>query len=187
MSGASMNWIADYLTDQNVIWEKMDLPVKELWLTGTRPEWNKVIIDQCGRSPVKLKEVLDSNPETKMMFEIAQVDDRPILVRFDDEKLKVLDGMHRTIAAIREGKQTITAFVAKHKGTPKPYCEPHVVYDLLKAYHRKLNSDKESLIVALRYLRKSYANVDDLLKNRFSKSWMPDDEIQKIIKESLEG
>lgn len=38
LSGASMNWIADYLTDKNVVWEKTELGVMDLWLTGTRPE-----------------------------------------------------------------------------------------------------------------------------------------------------
>ena len=119
------------------------------------------------------------------MFLDAKYEDIPILIRFEDDKYKVLDGMHRTIAAIREGKETIQAFIARSIGKPAPYCEPHVIYDFLRAYHRKMNLDRNGLIISLRFLRHSYANVDELLINRFNKQWVPDDEIQEIIQEAL--
>jgi len=185
-SGMAMNWIADYVTDSSILWTKETLPLDSLYLTGTWPEWNKIIIDKSSRSPAKLRQLINSNPKTKNLFKDANWAEIPILIRFEEGKYKVLDGMTRTIAAIRDGKRTITAFVARQKGKrPKPSIEPHVIYDLLRAYHRGLNKDRKSLIIALRFLRKSYTNVDDLLKNRFSKTWVPSDEIQEIIKEAL--
>jgi len=182
---AAMNWIADYITDENVAWSKKTLPLDALWLTRTNPKWNVIVIDKCERSPQKLRELLNTDSSIVELFSGAVFEDLPILVRYENEKYKVLDGMHRTIAAIRDGRSDIQVFIAKVQGNPKPKCEPHVVYDLLRAYHRKINTDRSGLITALRFLRHSYANVEDLLKNRFSKSWVPDDEIQTIIQESL--
>ena len=182
---ASMNWIADYITDENIMWSLETISTDKLYLTGTNPKWNSVIIEQCKRSPNKLQALIKNDPAMAKLFSEATFEELPILVRYDEDKYKVLDGMHRTIAAIREDKKTIQAFVAKPKGDPKPKCEPHVVYDLLKAYHRKINQDRQGLITALRFLRHSYANVEELLKNRFNKSWLPDDEIQEIIQEAL--
>ncbi|MBI2984230.1 MAG: ParB N-terminal domain-containing protein [Candidatus Kerfeldbacteria bacterium] len=183
---AAMNWIADFLTDPNVRWTKQELRVDDLWLTGTNPTWNAIIIDRCKRSPAELRAILRSDPQTAALFAEAEFDELPILVRVDDGKYKVLDGMHRVIAAIRDGRESVTAFVARLDGQPRPQCEPHVVYDLLRAYHRGINRDRQALVVALRFLRHAYANVDRLLRERFSKAWVPDDEMQAIIAEALQ-
>jgi len=184
-SGIGMNWIADYVTDETVSWTKEKLSMNSLWLTGTNPALNKIVIQTCERAPGKLREVLISDESVKELFSKFQYSDIPILVRLDDEKYKVLDGMKRVLAAIRDNKEEITAFVARQRGAPKPKCEPHVVYDLIRAYHRGINKDKEGLKTSLRFLKLSYANVEELLKNRFNKNWIPDDEIQGIIKEVL--
>ena len=185
LSGASLNWISDLVTDENILWTKEELPLKSLYLTGTTPEWNEIVIDKCQRSPLILGKLMEADSQIAKLFCDAKFVSEPILVRLDEEKLKVLDGMHRVIAAIRDKRETIFAFVAKSKGIPAPKCEPHVVYDLLKPYIRGMNRDKDGLIISLRFLRKSYVNVEDLLKNRFNKTWIPSDEIQEIIQESL--
>ncbi|KKS69177.1 MAG: hypothetical protein UV40_C0031G0001, partial [Parcubacteria group bacterium GW2011_GWA1_42_7] len=185
-SGASLNWIADYLTDKNISWEKKNLAINDLYLTGTNPEWNKIIIQKCEHSPFKLREFFKSNPADKI-FKEAKFIKIPILVRFENGKYKVLDGMHRTIAAIRENRKNISVFVAETKGSPRPECEAHIIYDLLRAYQRSLNRNKKDLIAALRFIRKSYANTEHLLKTRFGKSWLPDEEIQTIIQDSLKN
>jgi len=184
--GAVLNWVADYITDETINWTKENLRIDDLYLTGTKPEWNAIIIDQCQRSPKKFRELLKTDPKIAVLFSEAEFKDLPILVRREEEKNKVLEGMLRTIAAIRDGKETIEAFVARPSGKFRPNCEPHVVYDLLRAYHRGINKDQEGLIIALRFLRHSYANVEHLLKTRFSKPYIPgDDEIQEIIREAL--
>lgn len=185
--GANLNWVADYISDENIRWSKKTLSLDKLWLTGTGLEWNKIIIDKCERSPQKLRDLFHNDPSIVGLFSGAIFDNIPILVRFEENKYKVFDGMHRTIAAIRDGRKNIQAFVAAPKGKPKPKCEPHVVYDFLRSYQRKINTDRNGLITALRFLRHSYANVEDLLKNRFNKSYVHDDEIQKIIKEAFEN
>ncbi len=184
-SGVAMNSIGDYISDENVSWKEEALPVDDLWLTGTNPEWNAIVMKRCEQSPQKLRALFEAKPAVAHLFDRAQYDDRPILVRYEDDKYKVLDGMHRTIAAIRDGKTELKAFVATLAGVPQPKCEAHVIYDLLRPYARKINTNREQLIGALRFLRHSYVNVDNLLKNRFSKEWLPDDEIQKIIQEAL--
>lgn len=184
-SGAAMNWIADYITDDNVIWKKEKLLVDKLYLTGTNPEWNKIVIDICERSPKKLRKYFKDYPEASKIFKVAAFESIPVLVRYDEGKYKILDGMHRIIAAIRKGKKYIIGYVARIKNRPKPKCEAHVIYDILRAYQRGINKDSKRLETSLSYLKKSYNNVKWLLKNRFNENWVHDEKIQKIIKKVL--
>lgn len=184
-SGAAMNWIADYITDENVVWKKEKLLIDKLWLTGTNPKWNKIIIDTCERSPKKLRKYFKDNPRALKIFKEAVFESVPILVRYDEKKYKILDGMHRVIAAIRDNRKFIDAFTARIRHRPKPKCEAHVVYDLLRAYQRGINKDSKGLESSLSYLKKSYGNVEWLLKNRFNENWVHDEKIQKIIKKVL--
>lgn len=185
LSGVQLNWIADFMTDPNVVWSKEELPIEKLTLTGTNPEWNAIVIDKCKRSPKLLQEFFATNPPELALFADTKFVEVPILVRAEGEELRVLDGMNRAIAAIRDGKTAIVAYVARVNGAPRPYCEPHTVYDLLRAYQRKMNTDKAGLVSALKFLRKSYANVDELLRNRFNKAWLPNEEVQSAIQEAL--
>lgn len=184
-SGAELNWVADFITDASYFWTKEELTLDDLWLTGTGPDWNKVVIDECERSPVKFRQRLKNDPALIPLFKDAVFSDDPILLRYEEEKYKVLEGMNRVIAMLRDGKETVTAFVARPSGTPRPMCEPHVVYDLIRAYDRKLTTDRVGLIAALRLLRSCYANVDGLLRDRFTGGWMPNQEIREIVAEAL--
>ena len=184
-SGAELNWVADFITDPSVKWTKEIVKVNDLYLTGTSTAWNKIVIDGCQRSPQKLRQFFQSDPNAKVLFKQAKWHDHPILIQNHDHKLKVFDGMHRTIAAIRDGKETIEAYVGKIPDILQTVCEPHVVYDLLKPYLRKQTTDKEGLLTALKYLRKCYRNVDDLLISRFNLTGIPAPEVQALIKEAL--
>lgn len=185
-SGAVLNWIGDYITDENAVWKKEKLLIDKLYLTGTNPEWNRIVIDICGRSPKKLREYFQKYSIATKIFKDAVFENIPVLVRYDEGKYKMLDGMHRAVAAIRDGKKYIYAYVARINGKPKPKCEAHVIYDLLKAYQRGIHRDSKGLESSLLYLKKSYSNVERLLKNRFNKNWVHDREVQKIIKEVLQ-
>lgn len=184
-ASSQMNWIADYILDPSMQWKKEELAIDSLYLTGTTPEWNKVIIDQCERSPASLRVRFRDDAAMIPLFEKAMWHPAPILVHFETEKYKVFDGMHRVVAAIRDGKESITAYVAYASEQFRPVCEPHVVYDLLRAYIRKVTTDRTGLIASLRYLRGCYVNVDDLLRNRFNEGGVPDKDIQAIIEEAL--
>lgn len=187
-TSASLNWISDFVLDPGIMWQRRTLLIEELYLTGTIPEWNKVIIDEAQRDPQQLKDLFDTKPAIKDLFKAAVWNEKPILVRKEDGKNKVFNGMHRVIAAIRDEKKEIDAFVGElTDNSYHPVCEPHVVYDLLRAYIRKINTDRDGLIIALRFLRKAYTNVDALLRYRFDSSGIPDKEIQLIIKASLEN
>lgn len=180
-----MNWQADFLLDETVKWRKRKITLDDLYLTGTNPKWNAIILGKCQRSPKKFKEYLKKNPGAKKIFGKAKFSAYPILVRHEDKKLKVLDGMNRVVSSLRDGREEIIAWVAMSSKNPKPKVESHVIYDFLRSYHRGINKDKKGLVAALKFLRKSYSNVDHLLRERFNIKWVPDEEIQKIIKEAL--
>lgn len=186
-SSAAMNWIGDYLTDPHVRWEKKSVPIDDLYLTGTNPRWNPIILERAERSAEKLRVLMKDDSNINDLFTEAVFSPDPILIRYEDNRYKILDGMHRVIAAIRDDRNSVDAYVAfLDQRKPAPQCEAHVIYDLLRAYHRGLNHDRQGLITALLYLKKSYSNVEKLLRERFHKQWVPNDEVQKIIQEVLE-
>lgn len=186
-SGTTMNWISDFILDPGISWRKEELPIDELYLTGTTPEWNKIIIEDAARNPQLLRNLLASKSEVRALFGSASWNEKPILFRKDENRNKVFDGMNRVIAGILDGRTQISAYIGELIAPIyQPVCEPHVVYDLLRSYFRTINTDRNGLLAALRFLRKSYANVDTLLKHRFNFSGIPDEEIQRIIQEALQ-
>ncbi len=184
-SGALLNWVGDILSDEGWTREEQAVDVDALTLTGTNPAWNAIVIDRAERSPKKLRELWATERETRQPFESIAHDARPILVRREGNELKVFDGMHRTLAAIRDGKPILAALIGTPPSVPRPTCEAHVVYDLLRPWQQHRTTDRAGLLAALRYLRRTYGNVDSLLVERFGPVWIPDQELQSIIQEAL--
>lgn len=186
-SGASVNCIGSIFTDPNMQWQKQSIPIEKLILTRTNPKWNAVIIDLAKGSPTELKKLMQERNDIAQLFSDARFIETPILVLARDG-LRIFDGMHRTVAAIRDNKKTITAWVAtpKTKKTPKPAIEPHVIYDFLRAYQVGSNKNREGLITALRFLKEAYGNVEFLLEKKFGATGALEDDIQSIIKEVLD-
>jgi len=182
-SGARLNWIGEYINDESVHWKLEKVPVDSLTLTGTGPEWNKITIEQAERSPVKFRELL-SEPHVAAMFESCQFVDIPILVRKEGEELKIIDGMNRTIAAIRDNIPEIQAYIGTRDGNAMPIVEPHVVYDFLKAFEQR-GGDEEDFKGGLRFLINAYSNVRELLETRFSEEWIRNEKLNALIKEVL--
>ena len=141
-SGARLNWIGEYLNDESINWTLETLPINSLFLTGTNPEWNEITIKRAERSPAKLRELL-KDPQVAKVFENSKFVDIPILIRKEGEQLKILDGMNRTIAALRDGLTEIRAYVGTRTGDPMPEVEPHVVYDFLRAYEQRGGDEQD--------------------------------------------
>jgi len=181
-SGSRLNWIGEYISDKSIHWKLEIIPVDSLTLTGTGPKWNAIILDRAKGSPAKLRELL-KNPEIRRMFQDLQYVDIPILVRREEDKLKLLDGMNRTIAAIRDDIPEIRAYIGTWEGSPAPIVEPHVVYDFIKAYQH--GGNEEDFKAGLRFLANAYSNVTELLTTRFGPKWIRDEKVQKIIEEVL--
>lgn len=184
-SGARLNWVGEYINDESIHWQLENIPVDNLTLTGTSPEWNAIIIDRAEKNPQKLRALL-KEPDVAAMFTNSQYIDIPILVRKEENKLKVLDGMNRTIAAIRDGISEIRAYVGTREGKPSPIVEPHVLYDFIRAFQQR-GGNVEDFKGGLRFLIDSYSNARDVLTNRLGPEWIRDEKIQQIIKEVIEG
>ncbi len=183
-SGARLNWIGEYINDENIHWTLETVPLDDLTLTGTNPGWNAITLTQAEASPAKLRELL-KDPKIAEVFKDAEYVEIPILVRREEDKLQLLDGMNRTIAAIRDAKEDIRAYIGTRVGEPAPTIEPHVIYDFIKAYHQR-GGNEEDFKAGLRFLVKAYSNARDLIENRFSHEWVPDDKIQQLLKEVLD-
>jgi hypothetical protein len=181
-SGIRLNHISDFVGNPKTKFILIKIPADKVLFTGTtEPEWNKILIERCKRSPAELKKLILKHPELKPRFSHAKFSKEPILVKKFKDKYKVFDGMHRFVGAVLENKDSVEAFVAINEA--KPICEAHVIYDLIKGFLRseKTKKDKQDLFSALRLLKKSYENTEYLLKNRFNAKYEPDKDLQKII------
>lgn len=185
-SGVLLNWVGEWITDPSVRWEKRVVRVDDLTLTGTNPTWNAVVIDHAHREPRQLRELFRDS-EIVRLFEGVQWSSVPILVRVnlqDGEKLKVLDGMKRTIAAIRDGRDMIEAWIGRRTDPARPCIEPHVIYDILRAAQQGRGS-LDDLRAALRFLLQTYGNTRNLLKHRFNSEWLRDSKLNALVQEVL--
>lgn len=188
-SGALLNWVGEYINDKSINWELKRLKIDDITLTGVNPAWNKITIEQAERSPAKLRELM-KDQKIKAVFAKSKFADVPILVRTKEKEgktyLLVLDGMNRTVAAIRDGIEKINAYVGTQSGDPKPKIEPHVLYDFIRAYQQR-EGDVDDLMAALRFLINAYDNARELLLERFSGDWLRDEELSQKIKEQVLG
>ncbi len=190
-AGIRLNWMGDFLANPAITYEKSEIPVNEILFTGTDPEWNAILIEQCERSPEKFQ-VHIQNDETirKKFTEEASFGDEAILVRgpYEKGKYQVIDGMHRFVGAVIEKRETITAYVPINEHEHLPICEAHVVYDIIRGFQRHARDEqgKIELYYALKLLARTYENVRELLKTRFCFSYIADDEVQAIIRKVLE-
>ncbi|MEX1061529.1 MAG: hypothetical protein WEC39_00205 [Patescibacteria group bacterium] len=186
-SGARLNWVGEYINDDSINWRLQRLNVDDLTLTGTNPEWNKIILDQAERNPAKLRELM-KDPKIRKIFAKSKFAEVPILARTREKEGKtdilVLDGMNRLIAAIRDGISEIDVYVGTRVGKPKAKIEPHVLYDLIRAYQQRGGSIND-LIASLRFLVDAYDNTRELLLERFNGDWIRDEELSKKIKEQV--
>lgn len=180
-SGSLLNWVGEYINDKSINWELKKIPVDSLTLTGTGPEWNKIVIKRARRKPGKLRKLF-KDPKVKNIFKEAKFTDVPILVRVEGNELKVLDGMKRVIAAIRDGIAEIKAYVGTRKGKAQPEIEPHVIYDFIRAFQQR-GGNEEDFKTSLRFLVNAYSNARELLQTRLGPRWVDDEKINQLVNE----
>ena len=178
-SDSQLKWLGDYLNDSSLNWQRRKLPVDDLTLTGTSPKWNLVIIDECKRSPQRFRERLRSDSNTVLQFSAAGWDERPILVRAEHGKLRVLDGMHRVIAAIRDDRSSVMAWVGTPAGKSQSQIQPGFVYALCRGYRRGIITEPQ-LVDTLRVLC-SFSNVRQLIRQRL---WQ-ESELRPLLAKAL--
>lgn len=96
--------------------------------------------------------------------------------------------MHRFVGRILQGDKEIEAWVCIKE--VKPFCEPHVVYNLIRGYQRLEEKSEQRAIelqFALQLLMKTCANVKKLLIERFGSSRLRDEDIQNIITKAIKA
>lgn len=182
-AGVDGNWTKWFITDEEAIWEKRVMPIDKLTLTGRHPEWYP-LIDDCGGSPAKLRQLLAEQSELKERFASAYFVDIPIMVYFEDGEYRIFDGMHRAIGAMLEGHNEIEVWIVRPgPNGHRPQCEPHVVNDLIKTLFMGMEADRDDLVAALRLIKTHYANGEDLLRE-----WENDkkESVRGVIRRALE-
>lgn len=192
LSGQQLNWIGDFVSNPEAKWEFRAVSIDQILFTGTTPGQDKILIDQCERSPRKLLELIEKDHSIREELEkTAHVLELPIMLRMYDDgsgKFGCLDGMHRFVGRVLQGDQEVEAWVCTKE--VKPFCEPHLVYDLIRGYQRLDEKSEQStteLQFALQLLMKSYANVKKLLVERFDPSRLRDEDVQNIISKAIKA
>jgi hypothetical protein len=95
--------------------------------------------------------------------------------------------MHRFVTRLLDGDTDITAYYPTNEQDILPWCEPHVVYDLIRGFMRNAHDDKgeKELYHGLKLLLRSYGNVRELLTHQFDKNHVFDNRVQTVIKKVL--
>lgn len=129
-AGIRLNWLGDFLANPDIKWEERDLAIKEIQFTGTSPRWNSILIEQCGRSVEKFLALIATDAEIKSEFEqAASFGDELILARESEQTgyYKVLDGMHRFVGAVLQGKKSIKVWLPINEKKCLPVCD-HMLF-----------------------------------------------------------
>lgn len=189
-SGIRLNWLGDFLANSKIKYSLKTLPVEKILFTGTNLDWNEVLIDRCQRSVLKFRELVNQDGKLKKLFEKdSSYDKRPLLVRPDQKEgyYLVVDGMHRFVGAVLAGESQVQAFVPLNLDETLPVCEPHIIYDLIRGYIRNAKDEegKKDLYHALRLLLRTYANAEQLLRERFNSKYVDDEDVQEVIGDAL--
>ncbi len=185
-AGIRLNWIGDAVANPEIRYESQDVSVDSVLFTGTSLAWNKILIDQCERSVNQFRTLMKHKPALKRKFrQEALFSHKPVLLRGPDDKgfYRVVDGMHRFVGAVINNQATIPAFVPVNESEKLPVCEAHVVYDLIRGFLRHANDaqGRVELEQALKLLVRTYANVADLLRERFSATYVSEQAVQEVI------
>jgi len=182
-SGSLLNWVGETINDESISWKLETIPLEKIVMTGTSPEWNKITLEKAGRDPMKLRKLFEDG-NIRNIFKESKFSDVPILIRETEKReYKVLDGMNRVIAAARDGIDEIRAYVGRSKGESQAKIEAHVIYDLIRGFQLRGGSE-DDFKAAIRLLLHTYSNTRGLLENRFSKDWVPDEKVQRLIEEA---
>lgn len=186
-AGIRLNWMGDFLANPKIQYKKVEVPLQKIRFTGTEPVWNEILLKQCERSVEKFQQLIKTDKDIQKKFmQEASFGREPVFMVGPNEEgfYEPFDGMHRVIGAVIENRETITAYVPTNIKEHLPVCEPHVVYDLIRAYQRHANDEqgKVELYHALKLLARTYENVIDVLQHRFDPNRLPNTEIQEIIK-----
>jgi hypothetical protein len=188
-AGVALNWLGDYVGSEEMRWQEQTIAIDNVRFTGTSVEWNEILIDKCQRLPEKFREMVATDPEIATQFAAVRPSDLSILLRRGDQQdtYKVLDGMPALLRAILDGRSTIKAFIPINEDKVLPSCEAHVVYDLIRGCERHARTEEgfRRLQQALVLLCQSYANVPDLLRERFNVERIKDEQINQVIAASL--
>jgi hypothetical protein len=179
LSDLLLQWQGAYIADQSQEWGLKVVAIDELVLTGMDPEWNKIIIEQCARSPRKLREALKADEQLHNRLLGLPKNPEPIMVREEHGRMLVLSGMHRTIAAIGRGEEVIHAFVGRRHGHIALQSHPSHVYEFCRAYHIGA-LDKDGLVAVLRVVAGAFANAEEMFQRL---AWEP--ELRPILDEAL--
>lgn len=185
-AGIQLNWLGDFLSNPKIKYKKAVLPVYKILFTGTNPEWNVVLLERCKRLVKDFQVLIKEDEKLREKFiSESSFGKEPILVRKTDKDdvYQVLDGMHRFVGAVINGKESVDVYVPINEDEHLPVCEPHVIYDLIRGFQRnaKENEGKKELYYALKLLSRTYENVNELLNKRFSFEYMADRNVQDVI------
>ena len=61
IAGIGLNSTGDLLANPKIKFAKKQVTINKIIFTRTSPEWNKILIDKCHRSPKKLQSLLEKN------------------------------------------------------------------------------------------------------------------------------
>ena len=184
LSGAQLNWAGDYLGNPAIPLRIQNLKHEEITMTGTHKEWNDVLKVRCKGRPQAFLDLIEGDPSIIEGFLRPGLDySVPLFTRYNpsENTYRIFDGMHRFVNQLIEGKREFISVVYDESDKHLPWCEEHVVYDLIRAYQKNAHDEdgKNQLKQALILILRSYGNAEEALKKRIEA--LDHDDLSRIV------
>lgn len=176
-----INHVADGITDEGLDWYEVDLPVAHIKLTGIRPPINKLMYsDSVQRDPLRFAEYLqnyyakhpDPANDPEDLNELRP-DGRTIThatlftMETPDGDIGMLDGSHRLIALVMQGKRHVRVFSAVPNGKPHRSVVAEATFKrLAKLYMSHSDpTEREQILATTALLARDSANGRQAIQN----------------------
>lgn len=182
------------LSSTKYLWQLRRILLTKLVLTGMSQTVDSYVIDLCARDPKKFLQAWHSDSEIREAIlktglkSYPERDHFPIIV-YEEEGLRVIDGMRRALVNLIKGRQYIQAWVGKEvnlKG--RSLVTPEHCHFLTKLYDRSEQESPDLGIALARMAKeivKQYRNGAEVLTNRIA-TWDENKILKRLLLEELQ-
>lgn len=188
--GYKLKRVFHILSDSTYDWKLKSVPLRKIVLTGMWPAFDRYIIKKFDRDPVKFEKAWKKDAVMRRTFlrpgfeARAERDNFPIFLFETEDKLRVFDGMRRTLLALIAGKKTIQAWVGIRVRRGKPLVSTNRCWFLSNIYDGATKKDKDlerAIIKIGKEITSQSRNGREVLIKRIA-GWSHDPDVKLFIK-----
>jgi hypothetical protein len=179
------------VSDDSFSWSEERIQTKKTILTGMNPTINKIIYSkEISQDPLKFRDFLlkyfekhKNNDDPKELGRFRPREKSivysKILIREEEGKLYIIDGMNRFIAQLLGEKKEIVAFIGRKSRKGKQMIGDSTFLLLRKAYERGNEEEKKAVLKVVEKLMKMSSDGESAVRNYWVKHIRDKKELKK--------